>query len=124
MKLWKIVLIAVVASVISCGTYTKQPVASHIVAVTLKGDTILVPIDRIRPNVHYSYYPVYSSYNYYRPYYYGQHDYQFRYSDNRGSRQGSKTKTGGGSVKRNPPPIKTDPIVGKPSSNRLMKGKK
>ena len=68
MKLWKIVLIAVVASVISCGTYTKQPVASHIVAVTMEGDTILVAIDKIRPNMYHSYYPVYSRYNYYSPY--------------------------------------------------------
>ncbi len=88
-KLWKIALIAVIAIVASCGTYTKQPVASHIVAVTMEGDTILVAIDKIRPNMYHSYYPVYSSYNYYRPYYYGQQEYQFRYSDNRGSRGSS-----------------------------------
>jgi len=124
MKLWKIVLIALTASVISCGTYTKQPVASHIVAVTMQGDTILVAIDKIRPNMHHSYYPVYSSYNYYRPYYYNQPEYKFRYSDNRGSRgSNSGSKSGGGNVKRNPSPIKTNPVVGKPSSNRLMKGK-
>ena len=124
MKLWKIAFFALIAIVVSCGTYTKQPIASHIIAVTLKGDTILVPIDRIRPDIHYSYYPVYSSYNYYRPYYYGQQDYKFRYSDNRGLKQNARTKKGSGSVKRNPPPIKTNPVVGKPSSNRLMKGKK
>ena len=50
MKLWKIALIALIATVVSCGTYVKQPVASHIVAVTTAGDTILVAIDKIRPN--------------------------------------------------------------------------
>ena len=84
MKLWKIALIALAAIVVSCGTYVKKPVASHIVAVTTAGDTILVAIDKIRPNMYRSYYPVYSSYNYYRPYYYSQQEYQFRYSDNRG----------------------------------------
>ena len=120
MKLWKIVLIALVATVASCGTYTKQPIASHIVAVTIEGDTILVAIDKIRPNMYHSYYPVYSSYNYYRPYYYGQQQYQFRYSDNRGSRG-----SGGGNVKINPPPIKTTPdIVTRPSGETLLKGKR
>jgi len=85
MKLWKIALIALIVTVASCGTYVKQPVASHIVAVTTEGDTILVAIDKIRPNMYRSYYPIYSTYNYYRPYY-GQQEYQFRYPDNRGFR--------------------------------------
>ena len=125
MKLWKIVLIAITASVISCGTYTKQPVASHIVAVTMEGDTILVAIDKIRPNMYHSYYPVYSSYNYYRPYYYNQPEYQFRYSDNRGSRGSSgESKSGGGNVKINPKPIKQTPdIVVRPSGETLLKKK-
>ena len=125
MKLWKIALIAVIAIVASCGTYTKQPVASHIVAVTMEGDTILVAIDKIRPNMYHSYYPVYSSYNYYRPYYYGQQEYQFRYSDNRGSRGSSGgSKSGGGNVKINPKPIKQTPdIVVRPSGETLLKKK-
>ena len=125
MKLWKIVLIAVAVTVISCGTYTKQPVASHIVAVTIEGDTILVAIDKIRPNMYHSYYPVYSSYNYYRPYYYNQPEYQFRYSDNRGSRGSSGgSKSGVGNVKINPKPIKQTPdIVVRPSGETLLKKK-
>ena len=125
MKLWKIALIAVIAIVASCGTYTKQPVASHIVAVTMEGDTILVAIDKIRPNMYHSYYPVYSSYNYYRPYYYNQPEYQFRYSDNRGSRGSSGgSKSGGGNVKINPTPIKQTPdIVVRPSGETLLKKK-
>ena len=125
MKLWKIALIVLTATVVSCGTYTKQPIASHIVAVTTAGDTILVAIDKIRPNMYRSYYPVYSSYNYYRPYYYGQQEYQFRYSDNRGSRgSGGGSKSGGGNVKINPPPVKTTPdIVTRPSGETLLKKK-
>ena len=124
MKLWKIVLIALVATVASCGTYTKQPVASHIVAVTMEGDTILVAIDKIRPNMYHSYYPVYSSYNYYRPYYYGQQQYQFRYSDNRGSRGsgGSINSSGGSSVKIKPPTAPN--AVTRPSGETLLKGKR
>ena len=125
MKLWKIALIALTATVASCGTYVKQPVASHIVAVTTAGDTILVAIDKIRPNMYRSYYPVYSSYNYYRPHYYSQQEYQFRYSDNRGSRGSGGNKSGGGNVKINPTPVKQTPdIVTRPSGEVLLKGKK
>ena len=125
MKLWKIALIALIVTVASCGTYVKQPVASHIVAVTMEGDTILVAIDKIRPNMYHSYYHVYSSYNYYRPYYYNQPEYQFRYSDNRGSRGSSSgSKSGGGNVKINPKPIKQTPdIVVRPSGETLLKKK-
>ena len=125
MKLWKIVLIALTATVASCGTYVKQPVASHIVAVTTAGDTILVAIDKIRPNMYRSYYPVYSSYNYYRPHYYSQQEYKFRYSDNRGSRGSSgNNKSSGGGVKINPKPINPTPdITSRPSSSVLMKRK-
>ena len=130
MKLWKIALIALVASVASCGTYTKQPIASHIVAVTIEGDTILVAIDKIRPNMYHSYYPVYSSYNYYKPYYYyGKQQYQFRYSDNRGSRgSGGSTNSSGGntsggsSVKIKPPTAPN--AVTRPSGETLLKGKR
>jgi|TARA_R110002126_G_scaffold31934_3_gene102089 hypothetical protein len=67
----------------SCGPYVKKPVASHVLAVTLEGDTILVAIDRIRPNQYINYYPIYSR-PYYQPYYGNQYNYQFRYPDNRG----------------------------------------
>ena len=105
MKLWKIALIALTATVISCGPYVKQPVASHIVAVTTAGDTILVAIDKIRPNMYRSYYPVYSSYNYYRPHYYGQQEYQFRYSDNRGSSGSSINNNNNNSNNVKPRPV-------------------
>ena len=108
-----------------CGTYTPPKIASHIVAVTLEGDTILVPIDRIRPNMYHSYYPVYSNYNYYRPYY-GQNNYQFRYSDNRGFSSGNSIGSGGsGGTNNKPKPITTVPdVVIRPSGETLLKGKK
>ena len=115
MKLWKIALIALTATVVSCGTYVKKPVASHIVAVTTAGDTILVAIDKIRPNMYRSYYPVYSSYNYYRPHYYGQQEYQFRYSDNRGSRNSG----GGGESKNNNNNNKPRPVVESKDISRI-----
>ena len=78
-----VIIIIILLSIISCGTYIKQPVASHIVAVTMEGDTILVAIDKIRPNQYNSYY-----YNrtYYQPYYnpYYGNQYRFRHPDNRG----------------------------------------
>jgi len=101
MKLWKIALIALTATVASCGPYVKKPVASHIVAVTTEGDTILVAIDKIRPNMYRSYYPIYSTYNYYRPYY-GQQEYQFRYPDNRGFRTSNENNNNNNNVKPRP----------------------
>ena len=133
MKLWKIALIALIVTVASCGTYVKQPVASHIVAVTITGDTILVAIDKIRPNMYRSYYPIYSNYNYnyYRPYY-GQ-EYQFRYPDNRGISysSGGRSSNGGGSnnsggggkiIPREKPP--TPDIQVRPSGETLLKTKR
>ena len=132
MKLWKIALFVVVTlAVASCGPYVKKPVASHIVAVTITGDTILVAIDKIRPNMYRSYYPIYSNYNYYRPYY-GQ-EYQFRYPDNRGISysSGGRSSNGGGSnnsgsggkiIPREKPP--TPNVQVRPSGETLLKTKR
>lgn len=114
MKLWKIALFVVVTlAVASCGPYVKKPVASHIVAVTITGDTILVAIDKIRPNMYRSYYPVYSNYNYYRPYYHGQQEYQFRYPDNRGFRTSNESNN------NNNNNVKPRPIVESKDISRL-----
>jgi len=115
MKLWKIVLFVVVTlAVASCGPYVKKPIASHIVAVTTEGDTILVAIDKIRPNMYRSYYPIYSNYNYYRPYY-GQQEYRFRYPDNRGSSGSS----GGNNNNNNNNNIKPRPVIESKDISRL-----
>jgi len=115
MKTWKIVLFVVVTlAVASCGPYVKKPIASHIVAVTTEGDTILVAIDKIRPNMYRSYYPIYSNYNYYRPYY-GQQEYRFRYPDNRGSNGSS----GGNNNNNNNNNIKPRPVIESKDISRL-----
>ena len=41
--------------IFSCGTYTKQPVASHVLAVTLEGDTILVAVPEGKSSYHSHY---------------------------------------------------------------------
>jgi hypothetical protein len=113
MKLWKIVLCVMgTLAVASCGPYVKKPVASHIVAVTITGDTILVAIDKIRPNMYRSYYPIYSNYNYYRPYY-GQQEYRFRYPDNRGFRTSNENNN------NNNNNVKPRPIVESKDISRL-----
>ena len=113
MKLWKIALFVVVTlAVASCGPYVKKPVASHIVAVTITGDTILVAINKIRPNMYRSYYPIYSNYNYYRPYY-GQQEYRFRYPDNRGFRTSNENNN------NNNNNVKPRPIVESKDISRL-----
>lgn len=115
MKLWKIALFVVVTlAVASCGNYTKQPVASHVLAVTLEGDTILVAIDRIRPNQYINFYPVYGgSYyqSYYNPYYSNQ--YMFRYPDNRGFRTSNENNN------NNNNNVKPRPIVESKDISRL-----
>ena len=116
MKTWKIVLFVVVTlAVASCGPYVKKPIASHIVAVTTEGDTILVAIDKIRPNMYRSYYPIYSTYNYYRPYY-CQQEYRFRYPDNRGS---SGSSGGSNNNNNNNNNIKPRPIIESKDISRL-----
>ena len=40
--------------IVSCGTYTPKPTIKHVLAVTSEGDTLLLPIDRIRPNIYQS----------------------------------------------------------------------
>ena len=54
--------------IVSCGTYTPQPTIKHILAVTSEGDTLLIPINRIRPNIYQTIYPSYG--NFYDSYYY------------------------------------------------------
>jgi len=48
--LFPLIILLFFILLLGCGTYTPPKVASHIVAVTLEGDTILVPIEKIRPN--------------------------------------------------------------------------
>tara|TARA_R110000744_G_scaffold22190_2_gene57122 strand:- start:611 stop:952 length:342 start_codon:yes stop_codon:yes gene_type:complete len=52
-------IIFILLFIISCGTYTPKPTIKHVLAVTSEGDTLLLPIDRIRPNIYRSIYPLY-----------------------------------------------------------------
>lgn len=116
-----IIIIIFFLLLIGCGTYTKHPVASHVLAVTLQGDTILVAIDKIRPNLYQFYYPLYSQ-PYYRPYYYNRYEYQWRYNDNRGVSSSPGISSSGNN---NPVKAKVTPdITVRPPSQVLMKGKK
>lgn len=118
--LFPLIIILFFMLLLGCGTYNPPKIASHIVAVTLQGDTILVPIEKIRPNMYQSYYPVYSNYNYYRPYY--NNEYRFKYNDNRGFGNYSNN-SGNSNITKKTTPIVPD-IVTRPSSDVLMKNKK
>lgn len=54
--------------IISCGSYTPKPTIKHVLAVTTEGDTLLISIDKIRPNIYQTIYPSYG--NIYDSYYY------------------------------------------------------
>ena len=53
---------------IGCGSYTPKPKIKHVLAVTTEGDTLLIPIDKIRPTISQNIYPYYG--NRYASYYY------------------------------------------------------
>jgi len=113
--LFPLIMILFFLLLLGCGTYTPPKIASHVVAVTLAGDTILVPIDRIRPNMYDSYYPIYRS-----PYYYNNYNsgvnYQWRYKNNRGTSI---------KAKNTPKSVTSVPdITNRPSSEVLLKTKK
>jgi|TARA_R100000963_G_C4595945_1_gene71387 hypothetical protein len=117
--IYPLLLLMFLLVLISCSSYIKQPVASHVLAVTLQGDTILVAIDKIRPNQYQFYYPLYSQ-PYYRPYYYNRYDYQWRYPDNRGTSSSNNSNNNS----NNSASVNSAPdIVTRPSSDVLMKNK-
>jgi len=120
-----VVIIIFFLLLIGCGTYTKPPIASHVLAVTLQGDTILVAIDKIRPNQYQYqfYYPLYSQ-PYYRPYYYNRYDYQWRYNDNRGVSSSRGISSSGNSNNNTVKAKVTPDITVRPPSEVLMKVKK
>ena len=126
MKLWKIVLIAVVASVISCGTYNTKPKIqiTHVLAVTEQGDTLRLPINMIKPNVYYNvisypnrYYGGWYS-NYYQPSY---NNYRPIYAPSKGSSGSSSNNNNNNNNNKIVPRDNPDK---RPSGEVLLKGKK
>ncbi len=97
MKLWKIVLFALIAIASSCSIQPKPTLQiTHVLAVTQEGDTLKLPIDVIRPVnyriINYSSGYGYGWNNWYRPYY---HNYIPSYSGS------SKSSYGVGSGSNN-----------------------
>ena len=118
MKLWKIVLTAVVVLVTSCSIQPKPKLQiTHVLAVTQQGDTLTIPIDVIRP-INYRIINYSSGYNYNwpRPYYHYQYDYSYGPS-NRGSNNSNTDKGINKIVPRE------DPGDKRPSGDVLLKGK-
>jgi hypothetical protein len=78
--------------IVSCGTYTPKPTIKHVLAVTSEGDTLLLPIDKIRPNIYRSIYPLYGrSWN---SYYYNGWQYNTNiYSNHRNYQSSSNNNT-------------------------------
>ena len=64
------VLIILIGMLTSCTPqlYKNQINVTHVLALTEEGDTIKIPINKIRPNVVYNV----VGYDYYRPYYYNR----------------------------------------------------
>ena len=97
MKLWKIVLFALIAIASSCSIQKRPQIQiTHVLAVTHEGDTLKLPIDVIRP-VNYriiNYSSGYGWNNWYRPYY---HNYIPSYSNNYNGSSKSNYGVGSGS---------------------------
>ena len=104
MKLWKIVLFAVVVLATSCSIQPKPRLQiTHVLAVTQEGDTLKLPIDVIRPVnyriINYSSGYGYGWNNWYRPYY---HNYIPSYgSSSSSSSRSSNNSSNAGSSKNN-----------------------
>lgn len=68
---------------VSCSSYLyngKEKIqVTHVLAMTSTGDTLKIPIDKIRPNIYYNVigYDYYRPYRYYNPYYYNHIDYGY-----------------------------------------------
>ena len=127
MKLWKIVLIAVIASVISCGTYNTKPKIqiTHVLAVTEQGDTLRLPINMIKPNVYYNVisYPNRYYSNWYSGYYQSNYNnYRPIYAPSSGSGSSNNNNNNSNNNNNNKPdPRPTPDIIVKPTGDVLKK---
>ena len=99
MKLWKIVLFAIIVFATSCSIQPKPKLQiTHVLAVTHEGDTLKLPIDVIRPVnyriINYSSGYGYGWNNWYRPYY---HNYVPSYSSGTSRSSNSASSSNGSS---------------------------
>jgi hypothetical protein len=99
MKLWKIVLFVLAATVSSCGTHIKKPKIqiTHVLAVTEQGDTLRLPINMIKPNVYYNIVS-YPSYNWYNEGYYRHRSEPIYVPSNNSSNNNNNNSSSKGSV--------------------------
>lgn len=109
MKLWKIVLTAVVVLVTSCSIQPKPKLQiTHVLAVTQQGDTLTIPIDVIRPVnyriINYSGYNGWGyNYGWHNPYYNYHRNYDYSYgSTGRSSNNNSSNNTNSNNNKQIP----------------------
>ena len=109
MKLWKIVLTAVVVLVTSCSIQPKPKLQiTHVLAVTQQGDTLTIPIDVIRPVnyriINYSGYNGWGyNYGWHNPYYNYHRNYDYSYgSSGRSSNNNSSNNTNSNNNKQIP----------------------
>jgi len=91
MKLWKIALFVLAATVSSCGTQTEQ------------GDTLRLPINMIKPNVYYNIvsYPSYPRYygNWYNEGYYRHRSEPIYVPKNKSSNNNNNNNNNNGYIK-------------------------
>ena len=125
MKLWKIVLFAIIVFATSCSIQPKPKLQiTHVLAVTHEGDTLKLPIDVIRPVnyriINYSSGYGYGWNNWYRPYY---HNYIPSYSSGT-SRSSNSSSSTSGSSKNNygqTPSAKSIPSSDRSSNSSTIK---
>jgi|TARA_R100001460_G_scaffold100240_1_gene143768 hypothetical protein len=121
MKLWKIVLFALIAIASSCSIQKKPQIQiTHVLAVTQEGDTLKIPIDVIRP-INYRIINYSSGYGYsswYKPYHNTYYNYNYSQgSTTRSSNNNSNNNNSNKIVPRDNPDKR-------PSGEVLLKGRK
>ena len=124
MKLWKIVLFALIAIASSCSIQKRPQIQiTHVLAVTHEGDTLKLPIDVIRP-INYriiNYSSGYGYSNWYRPYYHN-YNYNNSYGSSRSSNSSSNTS---GNTNQSVPTgdrPSSKPVVPKSVTNKSTNG--
>ena len=126
MKLWKIVLFALIAIASSCSIQKRPQIQiTHVLAVTHEGDTLKIPIDVIRP-INYRIINYSSGYGYnswYTPYHNTYYNYNYSKGYSRSS-NGSGSNTSGNTNQSVPTGDRpsSKPVVPKGVTNKSTNG--